>query len=316
MVFQGACCCKSLIPTAAALLCSLGDSWTIKWSQVPSVSHPKSRQPRPSYPPLENRKCPVPGCDSQVSTMNWDDNEDAADEGCDWWKLRALSSFCNQIWQEFNEDEGDWWKWLAGSFQPFLLQGHLSGKLERHFTHDACPTFHNTTAKVDTAMIRIIKWLWSCRLVETWWKSGTEETLPEEKLSLSFRPSHQCPMLAGLSKRVVTRSIFYIFPSLQWAEGLPGEDEAGAVGEGGADESRRRRRHSCHREGDESQGDHFSFCNFGINELLWFWRSCESDFPRKMLKLIVLGSHIKLGPGYVQRSPSKGQQGELFDQPT
>ena len=30
-------------------------------------------------------------------------------------------------------------------------------------------------------------------------------------------------------------------------------------------------------------------------------------FLKKMLKLILLGSHIKLGPGYVQRSPSKGQ---------
>ena len=26
--------------------------------------------------------------------------------------------------------------------------GHLSGKLERHFTHDACPLYHNTTAQV------------------------------------------------------------------------------------------------------------------------------------------------------------------------
>ena len=47
-------------------------------------------RPRPQYPPLENRKCPVPGCDSQ---------------------------------------------------------GHLSGRLERHFTHDACPLYHNTTAQ-------------------------------------------------------------------------------------------------------------------------------------------------------------------------
>eukprot|EP00092_Neocalanus_flemingeri_P020954 GFUD01022702.1.p1 GENE.GFUD01022702.1~~GFUD01022702.1.p1 ORF type:complete len:901 (-),score=273.37 GFUD01022702.1:151-2853(-) len=47
-------------------------------------------RPRPQYPPLENRKCPVPRCDSK---------------------------------------------------------GHLSGKLERHFTHDACPLYHNTTAQ-------------------------------------------------------------------------------------------------------------------------------------------------------------------------
>jgi len=65
--------------------------------KVTSTPHPKSRQPRPSYPPLENRKCPVPGCDSQ---------------------------------------------------------GHLSGKLERHFTHDACPTFHNTTAKACRDMVK------------------------------------------------------------------------------------------------------------------------------------------------------------------
>jgi len=45
-------------------------------------------KPKPQYPPLEKRNCPVPGCDSQ---------------------------------------------------------GHLSGKLERHFTHDACPIFHNAT---------------------------------------------------------------------------------------------------------------------------------------------------------------------------
>ena len=81
----------------------------IEQSQVPSVSHPKSRQPRPSYPPLENRKCPVPGCDSQVCAF----------------RILLMS---------------DWWL--------MLWQGHLSGKLERHFTHDACPTFHNTTAKV------------------------------------------------------------------------------------------------------------------------------------------------------------------------
>jgi len=47
-------------------------------------------RPRPQFPPLENRKCPVPGCDSL---------------------------------------------------------GHLSGKLDRHFTHDACPVYHNTTAQ-------------------------------------------------------------------------------------------------------------------------------------------------------------------------
>ena len=39
------------------------------------------------------------------------------------------------------------------------LQGHLSGKLERHFTHDACPTFHNTTAKVDITTGRIMIWM-------------------------------------------------------------------------------------------------------------------------------------------------------------
>jgi len=48
----------------------------------------KSTVPKPQYPPLENRNCPVPGCDSV---------------------------------------------------------GHLSGKLERHFTHDACPLYHNTS---------------------------------------------------------------------------------------------------------------------------------------------------------------------------
>jgi len=47
-------------------------------------------RPRPQYPAIENRKCPVPGCDSL---------------------------------------------------------GHLSGKLDTHFTHDACPTYHNTTAQ-------------------------------------------------------------------------------------------------------------------------------------------------------------------------
>jgi len=47
-------------------------------------------RPRPQFPPIENRKCPVPGCDSL---------------------------------------------------------GHLSGKLDRHFTHDACPLYHNTTAQ-------------------------------------------------------------------------------------------------------------------------------------------------------------------------
>ena len=52
-----------------------------------------------------------------------------------------------------------------------VLQGHLSGKLERHFTHDACPTFHNTTAKVDLAMIIIMLWMIKMiiiRLVEIW----------------------------------------------------------------------------------------------------------------------------------------------------
>merc|ERR1719509_58179 len=48
----------------------------------------QATKPKPQYPPLEKRNCPVPGCDSL---------------------------------------------------------GHLSGKLDRHFTHDACPLFHNTT---------------------------------------------------------------------------------------------------------------------------------------------------------------------------
>ena len=46
-------------------------------------------RPRPQFPNIENRKCPVPGCDSK---------------------------------------------------------GHLSGKLERHFTQEACPLYHNTSA--------------------------------------------------------------------------------------------------------------------------------------------------------------------------
>ena len=50
-------------------------------------------RPRPKYPPIENRKCPVAGCDST---------------------------------------------------------GHLSGRRERHFTSEACPVFHNSSA-------------WTCR---------------------------------------------------------------------------------------------------------------------------------------------------------
>ena len=46
-------------------------------------------RPRPQLPLIENRKCPVAGCDSS---------------------------------------------------------GHLSGKLDRHFTCEACPVYHNTTA--------------------------------------------------------------------------------------------------------------------------------------------------------------------------
>ena len=59
-------------------------------SKKTSVAIARIFRPRPQYPPIENRKCPVPGCDSQ---------------------------------------------------------GHLSGKVERHFTHDACPLYHNTTAQ-------------------------------------------------------------------------------------------------------------------------------------------------------------------------
>jgi len=58
-------------------------------SKKTSVAIARIFRPRPQYPPIENRKCPVPGCDSI---------------------------------------------------------GHLSGKVERHFTHDACPLYHNTTA--------------------------------------------------------------------------------------------------------------------------------------------------------------------------
>ena len=61
-----------------------------------STQH-RAVKPRPTYPPLENRACPVPGCDSK---------------------------------------------------------GHLSGKLERHFTHDACPTYHNTTEKACREMVK------------------------------------------------------------------------------------------------------------------------------------------------------------------
>ena len=46
-------------------------------------------RPRPDYPPIEKRKCPVSGCDSV---------------------------------------------------------GHLSGRLDKHFTQEACPLYHNTTA--------------------------------------------------------------------------------------------------------------------------------------------------------------------------
>ena len=41
---------------------------------------------------------------------------------------------------------------------------------------------------------------------------------------------------------------------LQRAEDLHGQGEAGATGEGGSNESRRRRGHSSYREGDEPQG--------------------------------------------------------------
>ena len=52
-------------------------------------------RPRPKYPPIEGRKCPVAGCDSS---------------------------------------------------------GHLSGRREKHFTAEACPVFHNSSA-------------WACRQV-------------------------------------------------------------------------------------------------------------------------------------------------------
>ena len=65
------------------------DDGEVNTSKKTSAAIARIFRPRPQYPPIENRKCPVPGCDSQ---------------------------------------------------------GHLSGKVERHFTHDACPLYHNTTA--------------------------------------------------------------------------------------------------------------------------------------------------------------------------
>lgn len=57
----------------------------------------QATKPKPQYPPLEKRSCPVPGCDSL---------------------------------------------------------GHLSGKLDRHFTHDACPLFHNTSDELCKAALK------------------------------------------------------------------------------------------------------------------------------------------------------------------
>ena len=148
----------------------------------------------------------------------------------------------------------DWW---------WQLQGHLSGKLERHFTHDACPTFHNTTAKVDITMIIIIVWMdqiiWNmikikqaCRdMVKEWDRRDASR----RKALSQLQTKSPMPNASRFAKELRTRSRFLICLSFQWAEGVFGEGEAGASSEGRTDESRRRRRHSCHREGDESQGD-------------------------------------------------------------
>ena len=65
---------------------------------------------------------------------------------------------------------------------------------------------------------------------------------------------NKLPKNCWLVAKLDTRSRFYVFLCLQWAEGVPWEGEAGAVSEGRTDESRRRRRHSGHWKGDESQG--------------------------------------------------------------
>ena len=65
------------------------DSETEQDNKNRKITASKIFRPRPKYPPIENRKCPVSGCDSS---------------------------------------------------------GHLSGRRERHFTSEACPVFHNSSA--------------------------------------------------------------------------------------------------------------------------------------------------------------------------
>ena len=96
-------------PDSNALFFTL--RYVVKVIQVPSVSHPKSRQPRPSYPPLENRKCPVPGCDSQVcdahcETRFYDGN---VEDGDQWWWFAGLKN-CNADCVIDDDDDLQGWK--------------------------------------------------------------------------------------------------------------------------------------------------------------------------------------------------------------
>ena len=140
------------------------------------------------------------------------------------------------------------------------------------------------------------------RLVEIWWRNGIGGTPPEEKLFPNFRQSHPYPTPAGLvaillkkfpsKQKAYNWKLIIICFSSQRAEGLPGEGEGGAFGEGGVDEPGWGGGDSSHGEGDESQGD---ICRFWQHILL---ENDESESSR-LIMLSIAGSHIQLGLRHV-----------------